>query len=441
MRVVARPLFNVIGVGITFGTGMLHAFELAPVTYPFLGTAHSLWWTVFAAVQLFVGYALGLPELAVSRLDAALRSVAAFGAAVVAISMFQTMLAMPLLPRSALLLIALIHPLWTVMAWNLSMAATARAATRHRAFVVVERPEDVADLVHDLAGRCELPASVVGSLTLDQIKAAGTTPLLTARACEVGATVLVLDTAAQSHGPTVEQAAVLHRQGVRIRTLSLFYEQWVGKLPHPELARVSLLFDIGELHRARYVRAKRVVDLGFAAVGLLALAPVAVAVLALNRWFNRGPLIFRQTRVGRLGQEFVIYKLRTMTPGRDSTAWTTPADDRVTPLGRWLRRTHLDELPQVINIIKGDLSLVGPRPEQPTHVAELADKIDFYEVRHIVRPGLTGWAQVKQGYAADHDDAFEKLQYDIYYLRRQGLALDLKVLRRTARRVLRGAGR
>jgi len=114
---------------------------------------------------------------------------------------------------------------------------------------------------------------------------------------------------------------------------------------------------------------------------------------------------------------------------------------RITPLGGLLRRSHLDELPQVVNIVRGDLSLVGPRPEQPHYVDELSDKIAFYELRHIVRPGLTGWAQIKQGYAGDHRDAFEKLQYDFYYLRRQGLALDVKIIWRTIRGVVGGDGR
>ncbi len=130
-----------------------------------------------------------------------------------------------------------------------------------------------------------------------------------------------------------------------------------------------------------------------------------------------------------------------MVPSDGESEWTAEGDSRITPLGRFLRRTHLDELAQVINIVRGDLSLVGPRPEQPRYVAELSDKIAFYDVRHIVRPGLTGWAQVKQGYAAGHDDAFEKLQYDFYYLRRQGVALDARIIRRTIEGVLRGDGR
>lgn len=447
-------------VAVVAGAGWLHAAHLAPEPYRFVGSPASRWWLVFTAALLAIGYAIGLPELAVGRWGAALRGLAATVAAFSVISAFQAVLATPLLPRSSSMLIGVVQPLWTVLAWNLVRDADHRAATRDRVFLVADRSEDHASLADDLDDRPETPARLVGGLTLDEVRTAGTDRLLERRAVETGATILVLDTAAQADPATVDQAAALHRQGVRIRTLSLFYEQWIGKLPHAELARVSLLFDIGELHRARYVRLRRVVDLAFAAIGMVALVPVAGVVAVLNPRLNRGPLLFRQARVGRDGVPFEILKLRTMVPtadgrgagvdGRDigadgqgtgAGAWTEPGDARITPLGRLLRRTHLDELPQVFNIVRGDLSLVGPRPEQPHYVDELAAKIAFYDVRHIVRPGLTGWAQVKQGYAADQGDAFEKLQYDFYYLRRQGLALDARIVWRTVRGVVAGDGR
>jgi lipopolysaccharide/colanic/teichoic acid biosynthesis glycosyltransferase len=125
-------------------------------------------------------------------------------------------------------------------------------------------------------------------------------------------------------------------------------------------------------------------------------------------------------------------------PGNE---WTTEQDPRITPFGRWLRVSHLDELPQVVNILRGDLAVVGPRPEQPRYVDELSDKLPFYGMRHLVRPGLTGWAQVKYGYAGDERDALEKLQYEFFYLRRQSLTLDLRIVVRTVRSVLGGEGR
>jgi lipopolysaccharide/colanic/teichoic acid biosynthesis glycosyltransferase len=123
-----------------------------------------------------------------------------------------------------------------------------------------------------------------------------------------------------------------------------------------------------------------------------------------------------------------------------ASTWTSRNDPRVTRFGSLLRRTHLDELPQAVNVLRGDLSIVGPRPEQPRYVAELVEKLPFYDMRHLVRPGVTGWAQVKYGYAGDERDALEKLQYEFWYLRYQSLALDARIVGRTIRSVLGGEG-
>ncbi|MGZ4729422.1 MAG: sugar transferase, partial [Acidimicrobiales bacterium] len=206
---------------------------------------------------------------------------------------------------------------------------------------------------------------------------------------------------------------------------------------------VSLMFDIGEVHRGRYGRFKRVTDL---VLGLLAL-PVLLIVVPLvfigDLLANRGSLFYTQVRVGKNGELFRIYKFRTMraAPDEAPNEWTSENDPRITPFGRLLRVSHLDELPQVVNIIKGDLSVVGPRPEQLHYVEELREKLPFYDLRHLVRPGLTGWAQVKYGYAGDESDAMEKLQYEFYYLRHQSLSLDVRIVGRTIRSVLGRQGR
>ena len=230
---------------------------------------------------------------------------------------------------------------------------------------------------------------------------------------------------------------------MRIRTLSMFYEQWLGKLPMSELERVTLLFDIGELHAARYARVKRLLDIAAATVGLCILGLTIPFVVVGNRLGNRGPLFFRQIRTGRNGSTFEILKFRTMQPQPAAPAgeWTTEHDPRITMFGNVMRRTHLDELPQMLNIMRGDLSIVGPRPEQPRYVQELSEKIPFYGIRHLVRPGLTGWAQVKYSYGATVADALEKLQYDVYYLLRQSIGLDLRIIFRTLRSVLGREGR
>jgi lipopolysaccharide/colanic/teichoic acid biosynthesis glycosyltransferase len=241
----------------------------------------------------------------------------------------------------------------------------------------------------------------------------------------------------------VAQAAALHERGVRVRSLTGFYEEWLGKLPVAELERLSLMFDIAEVHRARYARLTRVFDVVLAVAGSAVLVVLTPFVVVGDLVANRGPLLYRQPRVGRHGKVFSILKFRTMRPeGRELLdEWTTEDDPRITPFGRLLRRTHLDELPQVLNVLRGDLAIVGPRPEQPHYVDELVTKIPFYNLRHLVRPGITGWAQVKYGYAGSESDALEKLQYEFYYLRHQSLSLDARVVLRTLRGVASLGGR
>ncbi|MDX1449723.1 MAG: sugar transferase, partial [Acidimicrobiia bacterium] len=175
-------------------------------------------------------------------------------------------------------------------------------------------------------------------------------------------------------------------------------------------------------------------------------APLAV-VLGLIVWVairldSKGPAIFRQRRVGREGKHFTLYKFRTMVEGADAEGarFAVVGDDRLTRVGKVLRKVRMDELPQLFNVLKGDLSLVGPRPEQPEFVAEFSRSIPFYDHRHLVRPGLTGWAQVNYGYADDMADTIEKLTFDLYYVKHMSPWLDLNILGRSIWTVLSGFG-
>jgi lipopolysaccharide/colanic/teichoic acid biosynthesis glycosyltransferase len=257
-----------------------------------------------------------------------------------------------------------------------------------------------------------------------------------------GATLLVVSDRLRDDEQVIAAAARLHESGVRVRTLEAFSDEWLGKLPVSALSRMALMTDIGEVHGGPYRQLKRLLDLAAGSVLLLVTALAVPVVMIGNAVANRGPLLFRQDRVGRNGAVFSILKFRTMTRSATvDTPWTRPDDPRITGFGRILRRSHLDELPQSWNILRGDLSIVGPRPEQPGYVADLRTKLPFYDMRHVVQPGLTGWAQVKYRYAATEADALEKLQYDLYYLRHQSLSLDVRILSRTARSVIRRRGR
>lgn len=440
---LARCLVYTGLAAIVFGLSKVHAASIADPSYDYTGSFRFTWSLAYIGGLYVAAYGAGLPDLPRTRRSTWLSALAAPLLAAGGVSVLQLVVGDALLPRFVVLGAALLAVPWLAGCAALAQRGRTREAGRDRV-VVVGEPAAAELLRLELGQAPERSASVVAVLRPDAATrgADGQRPLVDV-ARSTGATVVVLDRTGQADERLVSQAATLHAAGVRIRTLSLFYEEWLGKLPAGELERVSLMFDIGELHRWRYGRAKRVADVLAALLCLPVLLVVIPLVLLGNLVGNRGPLLYRQPRVGRHGGEFEILKLRTMVPegGHLANEWTVEDDPRITRFGGVLRRTHVDELPQLLNILKGELSLVGPRPEQPHYVAELTDKLPFYDIRHLVRPGLTGWAQVKYGYAGNEADALEKLQYEFFYLRRQGLAFDARILGRTLRALLGGQGR
>jgi lipopolysaccharide/colanic/teichoic acid biosynthesis glycosyltransferase len=439
---LARPLLYAGVLFAVVGLSKLHARELG--TYDYTGSSRFGWSLAYMAVIAVTAYGLGLPDIPRTRRSAIGSSFLAAGVAAVAMSTVQLVVGDALLPRFVVFGAALILVPWFMLCVNVAADGRALDERRDRVLVVADRAE-AAYLTDELERVPEVPARVVAHLSpaAAGLSASGGRPVAEVASAQ-GATVVVLDRVAQEDTTIVSQVADLHVEGLRIRTLSLFYEEWLGKLPVSELERVSMMFDIGEVHRQRYARLSRIVDIALGAVGVVVLLAVTPVVLIGNHLGNRGSLLYGQERIGRDGRRFRILKFRTMGPAADGVPgneWTTEQDPRITPFGRWLRVSHLDELPQVVNILRGDLAVVGPRPEQPRYVDELSDKLPFYGMRHLVRPGLTGWAQVKYGYAGDERDALEKLQYEFFYLRRQSLALDLRIVVRTVRSVLGGEGR
>ena len=263
---------------------------------------------------------------------------------------------------------------------------------------------------------------------------------LAERIAQTGATTLVLSAAAIRDETVCAAAALCNVQGRRIRTLSGFYEEQFKRIPLSELAPSWFLFDIAEIHRPRlYAASKRAFESLLAALLLALLMPLLALIGVAVALSSRGPVLFRQPRAGRAGEPFTIVKFRTMRPAEDAapSAWATSDAARITVIGHWLRRFRLDELPQLWNVLLGRLSLIGPRPEQLEIVRDLEARIPFYAARHVVRPGLTGWAQVSCGYGGSLDGALEKLQLDLYYVKHQSLRLDLLILGATLSAMLR----
>ncbi|MGA2284268.1 MAG: exopolysaccharide biosynthesis polyprenyl glycosylphosphotransferase [Candidatus Dormibacteria bacterium] len=233
-----------------------------------------------------------------------------------------------------------------------------------------------------------------------------------------------------------------HDAGIRVRSLADLYEELTGRLLLDQLGHSWL---IGLPMRSQtshlYAALKRSLDV-LVAIPALILLGVLVLPLSVIIKLDGGPVFHRQARIGKHGHPFTVVKLRTMRHHLiGPTTWTEAGDRRVTLVGRILRRVHLDELPQAWSILRGQMSLIGPRPEQPQYVERLRTEIDFYNTRLTVRPGLTGWAQVNCGYGSSVDDARVKLSYDLYYVKHQSLSLDLIILARTVMAVLSLSGR
>jgi sugar transferase (PEP-CTERM system associated) len=232
-------------------------------------------------------------------------------------------------------------------------------------------------------------------------------------------------------------------QGVSIVDLPTFFERETGYVQLNSLSAGWMIFSEG-FSRTGFRRfLKRAFDICVSTAMLIATLPV-ILLAALAIWHESGrPILYRQARVGESGKAFEILKFRSMRidAEKDGIArWAQKNDDRITRVGKFLRLTRIDELPQLINVLRGDMSFVGPRPERPPFVHELSRKVPFYGSRHSVRPGITGWAQVRYPYGASVDDAVEKLQFDLYYVKNHSLFLDLVILLQTAQIVLFGKG-
>jgi sugar transferase (PEP-CTERM system associated) len=228
-------------------------------------------------------------------------------------------------------------------------------------------------------------------------------------------------------------------QGIQVEDWPTFYEKLTGKIVVQNLRPSWLIFADG-FTRNRLTRTiKRLVDTILAVLGLCLSLPLMALIGLLTKLDSAGPVFFRQERVGENGSLFTLFKFRTMVADAEKDTgpvWAQNADPRVTRLGRVLRRTGMDEIPQLFNVLKGDMSFVGPRPERPHFVAELQEKIPYYSQRLVVKPGITGWAQVRYGYGATIEDAVEKLQYDLYYIKNMSIFLDLLIILSTIHKVL-----
>ena len=241
----------------------------------------------------------------------------------------------------------------------------------------------------------------------------------------------------------VEALLRCRMDGVIVEEREAMYERLTGKLAVESMRPSYLIYGRGFAKDPLTLALKRVLDIFASSIGLALSLPLCLVTAALIKLTSRGPVFFVQERVGEDGEPFKLIKFRTMqndAEAKSGPVWAQKNDTRVTPIGKFLRTTRIDEIPQFLNILAGQMSFVGPRPERPHFVDQLEAEIPFYPLRHTVKPGLTGWAQVCHPYGASTEDAQEKLRYELYYIKNIGLLFDLNIILRTIAVILRGTG-
>jgi sugar transferase (PEP-CTERM system associated) len=235
----------------------------------------------------------------------------------------------------------------------------------------------------------------------------------------------------------------LRMQGVKIEEAASWLEKISGKIEVGNLNPSWLVFNEGFRRGTPFLLVRRAFSVIISLIGLILALPLIPLVMLAVRLDSKGPVFYTQTRVGKGGRLFKVVKFRTMRQDAESgtgAQWAANNDPRITRVGKFLRTSRLDEIPQMWCVLKGDMAFVGPRPERPEFIEMLQEEIPFYFVRHMVRPGVTGWAQIKYKYGSTVEDAREKLQYDLYYIKNASIGLDLVILFLTVKTVLLGRG-
>ncbi|MBZ0277007.1 MAG: sugar transferase [Anaerolineae bacterium] len=287
-------------------------------------------------------------------------------------------------------------------------------------------------------------ASEVNS-TIEQIPVIGTGADLLKIARGQQVSELIVTSTRELSGVLFQGVMDAYEHRLTVVPMPLLYERITGQVPVEHVNNNwAVVLPIGGTSIFNpYPVLKRLIDVTLALVGVVGFLLLLPFIALAIRLDSPGSIFYGQERVGLNGRIFRIYKFRSMRSDAEATTgavFSQRGDPRVTRVGRFMRKTRLDEIPQIINILCGDMSVVGPRPERPEHVKRLMEKIPFYRTRHVIRPGLTGWAQVRYAYGSDDEDALMKLQYDLYYIRHQSLAIDLNIMIRTVGKVIKMSG-
>jgi sugar transferase (PEP-CTERM system associated) len=388
--------------------------------------------------------------------DVAVRLMRALGASSLILGLAYWVFPLLVVERGAFLLAACLA-VGLVLVWRTAFRATvAHLAPRERLLLVGTSPAAVVLARELFDRRHEFGVEIVGFVDPDPARVGapvinpgvvGTIDDIPALAVAMQVDRVVVSLPEERGTLPMDRLLdVRMRTGVLFDHLASVYEEYTGKIALENLRPSWLVFSTGFRKTRMLLGLKRVSDLIAAVCGLILSLPLTIMTAILVKLDSpRDPVFYHQERVGLNGATFTIHKFRTMRS--DAEAATGPvwsagdADPRITPVGRFLRKTRLDEIPQLWNVLRGEMSLIGPRPERPSFVARLTQQIPYYGQRHVVKPGLTGWAQVRYSYGASVEDALEKMQYDLYYVKHLSLMFDLMIALETVKTVLlrRGA--
>jgi sugar transferase (PEP-CTERM system associated) len=336
-----------------------------------------------------------------------------------------------------------------VLLWHTALRFYLRSRTPHTNLLVLGTGPLARELVREVLRHPELGIKVVGfvgdspqlvGVSIVNPKVVGIYQELPQLVASNNVDAIIVELQDRRGKLPIRELLDFKTQGIAVEDATTFYERVAGKIPIENLKPSWMVFNSGFSVSQNLLFWKRAVSILASSIILLLFSPALLLVMIAIRLDSKGPIFFRQERVGQNGRSFTLWKFRSMyvNAERDSgPVWSAgAADKRVTRVGKFMRRTRLDELPQLFNVLAGDMSMVGPRPERPHFVQQLAETIPFYQLRHVVKPGLTGWAQINYGYANSFEHTVEKLQYDLFYIKNMSCILDAMILFETIKTVL-----
>jgi exopolysaccharide biosynthesis polyprenyl glycosylphosphotransferase len=355
---------------------------------------------------------------------------------------------------------SLLLPKWDMMfasagilvllpAWRIAYSAAISRAEGDQQVLFLGVSESACDVMRRIVAHPELGWKALGYLHhepvagLAEVPCLGPASSLDRAVAERHADRLVVALADRRSGLPMDCLLALRARGLFIEEAAQTYEYILHRVSTRDLRQSDLIFSEGFGPHPHRMMIRSLYSWILAALLAVVTLPITVMVAILIRLTSSGPALYRQTRTGLNGAEFVVYKFRSMTEDAEAetgAVWSVKDDPRITPLGRLLRRFRLDELPQLFNVLRGEMALVGPRPERPEFVQVLQSKIPFYAQRHSVKPGITGWAQINHKYGDTVEDSTAKLEYDLYYIKHGAMSLDFYILFHTLKTMLLGRG-